>query len=162
MQRLKNASIGVRMLAVAGVAALCMVALGGLSAAQMRSERYHDREKATRDVVTLAVGIVESYAKQEAAGTLTRAQAQAGALRVLKGLRYGNGDYIWVNDLNTRMVMHPTKPALDGTDVSGMKDPDGIPSSSGSSRSSARTVRGSCPTSGPSRAGRSRRRRSVT
>jgi methyl-accepting chemotaxis protein len=126
MHGLRNASIGLRMLAVAIVAGLCMAALGGLSAAQMRAERYDDRQKATRDVVRLAVGVVESYGRQEAAGKLTRSQAQAAALAVLKGLRYGSGDYIWVNDLDTRMVMHPIKPQLDGTDVSGMKDPDGL------------------------------------
>lgn len=57
---------------------------------------------------------------------MSRSQAQATALRELKSLRYGEGDYFWVNTYDARMVMHPTKPELDGTDVSGMKDPDGV------------------------------------
>ena len=40
-------------------------------------------------------------------------------------MRYGNNDYFWVNDMQPRMVMHPMKPEMNGTDISGFKDPNG-------------------------------------
>ena len=40
-------------------------------------------------------------------------------------MRYGQNDYFWINDIQPRMVMHPTKPELDGKDLSGLVDPSG-------------------------------------
>ncbi|MCP3669674.1 MAG: hypothetical protein GY814_04445 [Gammaproteobacteria bacterium] len=44
---------------------------------------------------------------------------------MIKTLRYDGNNYFWVNDMDQKMVMHPTKPALDGKDMTGFKDPDG-------------------------------------
>ena len=53
------------------------------------------------------------------------AEAQREVIRQVKELRYGGSEYFWINDLTPRMVMHPTQPHLDGTDLSGNKDPNG-------------------------------------
>jgi methyl-accepting chemotaxis protein len=51
---------------------------------------------------------------QEAAGTLTREQAQAMAKKAVAALRYDGNEYFWINDMQPRVVMHPIKPELDG------------------------------------------------
>jgi methyl-accepting chemotaxis protein len=114
------------MLGIAAVAGVSLLALGGGLAWQMRQERFAEREAATKAVVETALGTVRYFGSEESAGRLTRSQAQAQALAVLKGLRYQGQEYFWVNDMNARMIMHPMKPELNGTDVSGMKDPDGL------------------------------------
>ncbi len=41
--------------------------------------------------------------------------------------RFGNGaGYIWVHNMDTEMVMHPIKPSLDGKDLSGLQDKNGV------------------------------------
>lgn len=47
------------------------------------------------------------------------------ALIVIKGMRYAGDNYLWINDMKPTMVMHPMKPAMDGTDLSTYKDPNG-------------------------------------
>lgn len=49
------------------------------------------------------------------------------AAHIIKGLRYGEDGYFWINDFDARMVMHPAKPKLDGQDMSDFKDPKGKP-----------------------------------
>ena len=49
---------------------------------------------------------------------------KAAAERISK-IRYGNGDYFWINDLGPRMIMHPAKPELNGQDLTDIKDPTG-------------------------------------
>ncbi len=44
---------------------------------------------------------------------------------LVRTARYDHGNYIWINDLVPRMVMHPIKPQLDGKDLSSFKDPKG-------------------------------------
>jgi len=48
------------------------------------------------------------------------------AKKTLSDMRYGNGDYFWINDLNPKMIMHPIKPSLNGKDLSNFKDPKGV------------------------------------
>ncbi|HEX2807649.1 MAG TPA: methyl-accepting chemotaxis protein [Kineosporiaceae bacterium] len=127
MRRFARLSIGIKMLIVAGVSVTCVIAVGLFTARQLREVRFADREASTRSVVQTALGVVAHYGEQEASGALTRKAAQAQALSELRSLRYGSNDYFWVNDLDARMIMHPIKPQLDGTDVSGMKDPNGVP-----------------------------------
>lgn len=85
-----------------------------------------ERKDATRQHVEVAHGVLAWAHAQEQAGTLTREQAQQQALRLIEKLRYERQEYFWINDLHPRMVMHPFKPELNGQDVGGLKDPNGL------------------------------------
>jgi methyl-accepting chemotaxis protein len=89
------------------------------------NDATHARMEATRQHVEIAHGLVAWAHAQEAAGQLPRAQAQQLARQALAKLRYDGNEYFWINDMQPRMVMHPIKPELDGTDVGGLKDPNG-------------------------------------
>jgi methyl-accepting chemotaxis protein len=69
--------------------------------------------------------LFQHYHELEKAGTLTREEAQTRAKDAVRALRYEDSGYFWINDMNAVIVMHPIKPALDGTDQSGMADPTG-------------------------------------
>ncbi|WP_285907730.1 methyl-accepting chemotaxis protein [Pseudodesulfovibrio pelocollis] len=53
------------------------------------------------------------------------AEMRAEALAEVAKMRQSDGNYFWITDLDTRMVMHPLSPQLDGTDVSGFRDAQG-------------------------------------
>ena len=127
MRGFGSATIGRTMLAVAVTAALCLAAVGAFASVRDDRVRFDDRLAGTRAVVQAAVGVVAFYGEQEQKGLLARPEAQSRALAVLRSLRYGGTEYFWVNTMDARMVMHPIKPALDGTDVSGLKDGRGTP-----------------------------------
>ena len=84
-----------------------------------------EKELKTRHLVESAASLIERYAAMEGTGALTRQEAQARAKEAIKALRYEKNDYFWINDLAPAMIMHPIKPALDGKDLSGFKDPEG-------------------------------------
>ncbi|MFA7402739.1 MAG: methyl-accepting chemotaxis protein [Pelobacteraceae bacterium] len=66
-----------------------------------------------------------SYQKQVEAGTLTKEEAQKQAAERIAAVRYDGSNYLWINDLGPKMVMHPIKPELNGKDLSENKDPNG-------------------------------------
>lgn len=68
---------------------------------------------------------LQFFYNKEKSGELTRAQAQKAAAEEIKLFRYGNNEYFWINDLQPKMIMHPTIPELDGKDISEMADPTG-------------------------------------
>jgi methyl-accepting chemotaxis protein len=84
------------------------------------------RKDATRQHVEIAHGILVWAHAQETTGAMPREQAQQLARKAISGLRYEGAEYFWINDMQPRMVMHPIKPALDGTDLSNFKDPNGF------------------------------------
>ncbi len=57
---------------------------------------------------------------------IPREELLANIKELVKKARYAGDNYIWINDLHPTMVMHPTNPALDGQDLSGYKDPNGV------------------------------------
>ena len=105
---------------LAGILLLAAVLLAG-----MRSTMIEDRKNAARFAVESAWGVVDAFHKRALSGELTQEEARKQAMNTLRTMRYNGEDYFWVNDFGPRMVMHPTKPELDGKDLSGWKDPNG-------------------------------------
>ncbi|MEJ6000691.1 methyl-accepting chemotaxis protein [Paucibacter soli] len=79
----------------------------------------------TVEQVKAAEKIARAYADKVRAGTLGETEATAAAAAEIGKIRYSGNEYIWINDMGPRMVMHPIKPELNGQDLSGSKDPKG-------------------------------------
>jgi len=74
----------------------------------------------------MAVGVIESYAKQAADGTLDEATAKEHALATLGVMQANKGvDYFFVTDEAPTMLMHPTRPDLIGKPLQDVLSPDG-------------------------------------
>ena len=107
---------------IAVVAFLAVVsALVYRSYLSLMDEKLH----MTRSVVEQSIKIAETYQQQEKAGQLSTADAQAKAGAEIRAIRYDGKEYVWVNDMQPKVVIHPIKPELEGKDMSDMKDPNG-------------------------------------
>jgi methyl-accepting chemotaxis protein len=80
---------------------------------------YRGQLKSIVDVAYNTVAQVHSRNDLDDAEKMNLAAELVGAMR------YNENDYLWINDMGPRMVMHPIKPALNGKDLSNFKDPDG-------------------------------------
>lgn len=85
------------------------------------------KREGIRRLTESAWSALQLFHNETLAGTLTRKQAQHQAILHFQKLRYGpeQVDYFWINNMVPRMIMHPYRPDLVGTDVSGFKDPSG-------------------------------------
>jgi methyl-accepting chemotaxis protein len=113
-------------LAMLNISAL--VGLLVLTAVFLASEHrliMEERQNSVRQTVEVAHSLVASYHGLVAQGKATDTEAQAQAKTALKALRYSGSEYIWINDMQPAMVMHPIKPELDGKNLSENKDPTG-------------------------------------
>ncbi|MEG0242956.1 MAG: methyl-accepting chemotaxis protein [Pseudomonas sp.] len=126
MNSLRNMSISRRLWLILVVAVMMLLALGVLMLKQIHDDLYVAKAQKTQHVVQTASGILTYYHDLETAGTLTREAAQKQALSVVRGLRYDQNDYFWINDLTPVMIMHPANPKLDGQNLSAIRDPDGF------------------------------------
>nr|WP_315476412.1 methyl-accepting chemotaxis protein [uncultured Undibacterium sp.] len=99
-----------------------------IATASLFSERaliLKERQNSVKQTVEIAHSIVAHYHDLAKQAKMSESDAKLAAMAAVKSMRYGDGDYIWINDMRPYMVMHPIKPALDGTDLSTNKDPTG-------------------------------------
>jgi len=73
---------------------------------------FAERKEAIKNHTELAIRAIEGLPDKE-------------AFQEIKKLRYGKDDYFWINDFNHFMLSHPD-PRLDGKDMTGLKDPNGV------------------------------------
>jgi methyl-accepting chemotaxis protein len=125
MLRRFKMTVGRKIYALIGLSFIGVVGIASLDSREMASGLDQQKQVELRHLTELALGIVkEEHAAVQTSGVAV-ADAQKRALARMAALRYGNNDYFWVNDMQPRMVMHPMKPEMNGTDISGFKDPNG-------------------------------------
>ena len=123
---MRSLSISRRLWLILVVAVLMLLVMSAVMLRQIHFDLLGAKAQKTMHVVQTASGVLDYYQGLEKAGTLTREQAQQQALEAVRGLRYNQSDYFWINDLRPVMIMHPTNPKLIGQDLSTIKDPDGF------------------------------------
>ncbi len=122
MSKLK---ISARLYLLVGLALAVFSAVSVYTLFHYQDAMVAERKSKLRAMDQNLVKLFEFYHGQETSGALTRDEAQARAKDAVRSLRYEDNGYFWINDLDSRIVMHPIKPELDNTDQSGMKDPTG-------------------------------------
>lgn len=111
--RIRNKIISIVLITVAVF--VLLMAISGYQLTQAIHEARHTAAKAATEV---GYGVIKYYYDEFKAGRIPEQDAQKMALAELKKIRYEGAEYFWVND-NTlpypKMIMHATKPELDGT-----------------------------------------------
>lgn len=82
-----------------------------------------------RELTNTAWSVLAEAAQEEGQGSVTAIQARSQAIKRIEAMRYGPEakDYFWIQDTTPRMIMHPYRKDLDGSDLSGFTDPRGAP-----------------------------------
>ena len=109
--------------------ALTWLALSGAAAYSLSLQKdalMQARRAKTVTTIEIAYSVLEHFGKLASSGVLTLPQAQEAAKATVGGLRYDQDNYFSTYDLDNRMVKHPIKPEMDGKDMSGLKDPNGV------------------------------------
>jgi len=118
-------SLSFRIYTIIGLSFCGLVGLSYFQNENLAQSLREQRQEELKHLVQSAVSIArEEFDAAESQKTSMEA-AQARAADRIGKLRYGSGDYFWINDLTPRMVMHPLKPELNGKDLSDNKDPTG-------------------------------------
>ena len=125
MLKFGSLSVGKRLGLLIGCAMLFIVILACSFLNAERQLIMQERESSVSQNVEIAHGIIVHYYDQVKQGKLTEVEGKQRVLQAIKSLRYDGTEYFWINDMHPTMVMHPVKPELDGTDLSGYKDPTG-------------------------------------
>lgn len=86
---------------------------------------YEGKKDTTQYAVEIAIGTINKFYQDFKDQKITEAVAKEEALKAIKGLRYNEKEYFWINDMNTKMLMHPINEKLINQDLSEKKDAKG-------------------------------------
>jgi len=94
----------------------------------MEDRLLERKREMTSELTNSAWSILSDYHREVVQGELMLEEAQQAAVERIRRLRYGPEakDYFWITDSHPRMVMHPYRSDLEGTDLSDFTDPDGV------------------------------------
>jgi methyl-accepting chemotaxis protein len=118
-------TVGRKIYALIGLSFIGLLGIATLDSRELASGLKAQKQIELQHLAELALGIVKEEHAASQKGDIAVADAQKRAMARVAALRYGNNDYFWINDMHPRMVMHPMKPELNGTDLTSNKDPNG-------------------------------------
>jgi len=125
MLRRFKMTVGRKIYALIGLSFLGLLGIAVLDSRELASSLMQQKQIELKHLAELALGIVKEEHAAAQKGDIAAADAQKRAMARVAALRYGNNDYFWINDMQPRMVMHPMKPEMNGSDLSTNKDPNG-------------------------------------
>jgi len=125
MKILNHYSIKVRLVILATLGLVGMLAVAAQSLIQTNNILLSEKQQQTQHLVEAAHSLITASYKDFKDGKISEEQAQKDAIAAIMQIRYDNGNYFWINDLNAVMVAHAVKPSLNGKDLSKLADPNG-------------------------------------
>lgn len=78
-----------------------------------------------KSAVETAYSIIESVAKEYEDKKLPILEAQSEVKRIIQNMRLSDGTYFWIHGMDLKMIQHPSRADLNGTDLSTFKSPSG-------------------------------------
>ncbi|MEX0321866.1 MAG: DUF294 nucleotidyltransferase-like domain-containing protein [Puniceicoccaceae bacterium] len=91
---------------------------------QFRDNLLDQKRLMIRELTASASSVIRHYTDLVESGEFELEEAQARAAQEISSLRYGDEDkdYFWITDMHPRMVMHPYRTDLTGSDLSNYVD----------------------------------------
>jgi methyl-accepting chemotaxis protein len=106
--------------AVLGIAVMAIITL--MTEYSMIME---ERKAGVRQNVETAHSLITHYHGLVTKGTLTEAEGKKQAIDAVRALRYAKTEYFWINDMQTKIIMHPIREDMIGKEQTDTKDPTG-------------------------------------
>ncbi|GLH73944.1 chemotaxis protein [Geothrix limicola] len=83
------------------------------------------RQESARFMVEAAWGVLGAFQARETAGELSHDRAMEEAFKAIRALRFEHGNYVWIQDFDANIRMHPARADLVGQSMAATKDAEG-------------------------------------
>jgi methyl-accepting chemotaxis protein len=108
------------------LAAFAMALQIGVTLWIKRGDLYDERSREIKSVIEVAVSEALALEARAAAGEMTREEALALWEKNALAVRFREVEYLFAYTMKGVNVVHGAKPSLKGTDMFGVKDPNGV------------------------------------
>ena len=122
---MNHLTIKTKLLLVSLLVSLAFAAVAIETLLSTRSGLMESKKLMLTTQIDTVTSLLTHYEDEVKAGRMSLSDAQKEAKEHIHNLRYAEKEYFFILDDQVRGVMHPIKPALDNTDLSEIKDPNG-------------------------------------
>ncbi len=122
---LKRFNLSTRIIMLGLFVSVLYIALLAWMFPKFKTQMYQGKYEKTQHLVEAAHTVIEHYVQLAQSGAMTKEEAQAAAMNVVREMRYQGDQYFWINDMHPTMLMHPFTADMVGSDLSDYKDPNG-------------------------------------
>jgi methyl-accepting chemotaxis protein len=123
--RFSDLKLAHKLFILAGFVLVALAAISALNIVGTRRSAFEDRVLMTQRLTENAHSLVAHYEKLAKTGEMTLEDAQKAALKAVTGLRFGDNDYFFVLDLDTKLVGNEFNQKNVGKSVAGVLDVPG-------------------------------------
>jgi methyl-accepting chemotaxis protein len=102
-----------------------LIALSFMLIVPQKELLLNEKQENVRNIIDGAYRSVAYQYDRFKRGEITEDEARYQAKTLLESVRYDGDNYIWINNADSVIVMHPIKPQLNGKDLSNFQDPNG-------------------------------------
>jgi methyl-accepting chemotaxis protein len=120
---LTNLKVSQKLWILIGTLVALLVVFEGIAYSGLYTQQLDNRKLQVKEQVSNAHSLLTYYGKQ--VSIIGEEEAKKRALAAISALRFGDGGYFWVNDMDATLVMHPLKPELAGKNMKNITDPNG-------------------------------------
>lgn len=120
MQALKNMKLRTKLILMVSGLFLGVILIEASALSSLHTQLLDARKAKVKEQVEAAYTLVQHYYEQRQ--SLGEDVSKQRALDALRVLRYGDNGYVWINDMQAKLVLHPMKPDQEGRDMSHVKD----------------------------------------
>lgn len=125
MNTLATLRVTTRMQLLVGLTLIGLILLCLVSLFLLKDSMLEDRKSKTRDLVEVALGIIQHQHQLASQGKLSEEEAKNAARDSLRGLRFGDNDYFFGFDTNGVYFLHGANQSLEGQTKLDMQDTNG-------------------------------------
>ena len=121
----QSLSLRIRILAIPALAAVGLLAFALTTVLTVRTGQMEMRRVQIHSGVESAAKIAAAYHAKAQKGDITEAEAKSAALAAIGMIRFDGDNYLWVNDLDGVLLMHPFRLKEVGKSMLEVKDSAG-------------------------------------
>lgn len=123
MLNLRDYSVGKKLLFMVVFAAFILVCVNIYYLFAQSRISLDERKAKLNAQVETTLSIAKHFYKQSS--QIGEEEAKRLATETIQSLRYDSNNYFWITSPSQKIIMHPTKPSLNGQDASSFQDAEG-------------------------------------
>lgn len=126
MFKFSNWPVGRKMIAASIFTTIGIIVLAAISLQSVRDQMMEDRRTALKEHISAVVSAMDALAERAKKGEITREEAIERSKQVARDSWFAKDGYYFVYTADGTNVVHAAKPSLEGKDMSGVKDSNGV------------------------------------
>lgn len=125
--KLSNFSLSAKLRMVLVMTAFALGGLAIFDLVTLRSALVEEKKANVRQIVDMTRSTFSHYDQLVKSGEITLEEAQTRATDFIQNARYAGNNYVFVLGLDTKVILHPIQPKLNGQNGKQVIDVNGVP-----------------------------------